>query len=157
MTLPERDETVEGLFPELSPGNYSITSPMTEQYNCIAWAAGDTKRPWWPQEPFYWPPGVLRAETRRAFQDAFQSLGYYQVATSDASEEGLEKIALFEQNGRPCHAARQLPDGRWSSKLGDLFDIAHRLHDLAGEHYGTVVLILQRPRRSGVPDPGHGG
>jgi len=44
----------------------------------------------------------------------------------------------------PLHVARQLPSGRWSSKLGALQDIEHDLHDLEGTEYGSVVLVMKR-------------
>jgi hypothetical protein len=45
----------------------------------------------------------------------------------------------------PLHAARQQNNGRWISKLGEQEDIDHALHDLEGEMYGKVVLIMRRP------------
>jgi hypothetical protein len=45
----------------------------------------------------------------------------------------------------PKHAARQLPDGRWTSTLGPGEDLEHALHDLKGMVYGSVVLVLKRP------------
>jgi hypothetical protein len=45
----------------------------------------------------------------------------------------------------PKHAARQLPSGRWTSKLGPMEDIEHALHDLTGMAYGSVVLVMKRP------------
>jgi hypothetical protein len=44
----------------------------------------------------------------------------------------------------PTHAARQLPNGRWSSKLGKLEDIEHALDDICGSAYGSVVPVLKR-------------
>ena len=61
-------------------------------------------------------------------------------------EAGFEKIALFVDNrDTPRHAARQLPNGRWTSKLGELEDIEHGLHDLEGAEYGSVVAVMRRP------------
>ncbi len=39
-----------------------------------------------------------------------------------------------------------LADGRWTSKLGPMEDIEHALHDLAGMVYGSVALVMKRPR-----------
>jgi hypothetical protein len=39
-------ERLEALFPRLRGTAYRITSPASEVYNCIAWAAGDTEH-WW--------------------------------------------------------------------------------------------------------------
>jgi len=75
------------LFPGLTRGGHAITSARSQNYNCIAWAAGDSQRWWWPGPPEapepYWPTGVARDETLAAFRAAFASLGY---AECDSSE-----------------------------------------------------------------------
>jgi hypothetical protein len=48
-------------------------------------------------------------------------------------------------DGVPTHAARHLPDGQWTSKLGRWEDIEHRLPHLEGETDGAVVKIMKRP------------
>jgi len=61
-------------------------------------------------------------------------------------EVGFEKVALFaDAQGLPLHAARQLSDGRWTSKLGEQEDIEHALRDLEGVAYGNVALVMKRP------------
>lgn len=58
---------------------------------------------------------------------------------------GFQKVAFFVgANGVPTHAARQLPSGLWTSKLGEWEDIEHTLHALEGDIYGTVALLLKR-------------
>lgn len=59
---------------------------------------------------------------------------------------GVEKIAVFvDGQGKPTHAARQLSNGEWTSKLGKSFDISHGTPDgVAGRAYGTVSLFLSR-------------
>jgi hypothetical protein len=49
---------LEGAFPNLAADGYTVASPKTQAYNCVAWAAGDVSR-WW--EPgIYWPgPTVI--------------------------------------------------------------------------------------------------
>ena len=79
-----------------------------------------------------------------AFRDAFGTLDYV-VCDDDQLEPGYEKIALFALAGVPKHAAKQLPTGRWISKLGPSEDIEHGLHDLTGMVYGAVVLLMKRP------------
>jgi hypothetical protein len=60
-------------------------------------------------------------------------------------EVGFEKIALYAtSDGEPTHAARQLRNGKWTSKLGRWQDIEHELEGLVGEMYGTVKQILKR-------------
>ena len=132
-------------FPLLGPDNHEVTSPETPRYNCIAWAAGDERRWWWPDPDgvAYWPVAAPREETIGAFAAAYGTLGYSPCA--DASiEPGHEKIAVYALGGPPTHAARQLSDGRWSSKLGSSVDIAHSLEALNGPLYGAAGLFLRR-------------
>jgi hypothetical protein len=132
------------LFPRLSPENHKITSPETTDYNCIAWSAGDTKRWWWPGA--YWPItppekdygiGVLEA--------AFKSLGYDDCGLDTSLQPGFEKVALYGNTFLFTHAAKQLPNGKWTSKLGAFVDIEHDTpDDVAGSDYGEVVQIMKR-------------
>ena len=141
---------IERLFPGLRGSEYEVKSPQNDVYNCIAWAAGpaNTNLWWWPfgdPEKTYWPESVPRQETREAFRQLFESLGY--AACDHAEVElGYEKVALFADDaGFPLHAARQLASGRWTSKLGALEDIEHALQDLVGTEYGSVVFVMKRP------------
>jgi hypothetical protein len=140
---------LENLFPGLRGTAYTVTSPPTDVYNCIAWAAGRTDDWWWPisyqGRNVYWPPGVPRLETLTAMRDVFATLGF--VVCPDAQQEvGYEKLALFvDAQDIPTHAARQLPSGRWTSKLGQGDDIEHDLYALEGTVYGKVVLVMKRP------------
>lgn len=148
---------LESLFPGLARGGYRITSPRDADYNCIAWAAGVTHAWWWPGRDArkeYWPPGVARERTLDAFVAAFASLGYT-VCDGERPEAGYEKIALFaDADGRPTHAARQLPGGRWTSKLGIAEDIEHGLHDLEGAIYGAAALVMKRAAPQAATEQG---
>lgn len=135
---------LEHHLPQLCGRTYSLTSPKSKGYNCIAWAAGDNGRWWWPSPVGYWPVGNV-AETIEAFVEAFGTLGY-QPCTSASLELGYDKVALYADGSRPTHMARQLPDGRWTSKCGRLEDITHSLADLEGGSYGTVTLMMRRTR-----------
>jgi hypothetical protein len=139
------DPRLEDVFPGLRGQRYQITSPRDHRYNCIALAAGDDRNWWWPDVAGEdaWPAGVARIETVDAFRDAFATLGYV-VCDDDQLEAGYEKVALFALAGVPKHAARQLPSGRWISKLGPSEDIEHALHDLTGTMYGAMVLVMKR-------------
>jgi len=76
----------------------------------------------------------------------------YATCDSHAVESAFEKVAIFvDAGGEPTHAARQLPSGRWTSKLGTLEDIEHDLHALEDSRYGSVALIMKRPRRKTAP------
>jgi hypothetical protein len=139
-------------FPILEKDGFDETSPASAKYNCIAWAAGQETDWWWPyQHPdYYWPEGQPHEVTLRAFILVFESLGYQQCENGDL-EADFEKIAIYALNGKPTHAARQLRDGRWTSKLGRDIDISHTPSGLEGPAYGQVAVYLKRPRGQSVP------
>jgi len=133
----------------LNSSNHVITSAWTGTYNCIAWAAGRNDQWWEPVKPYYWPPNVPREYTLSAYAKAFEAIGYHKCANGNL-EEGFEKIAIFaaREDGRfvPTHAARQLPDGRWASKLGKSEDIEHSpLSAVNCPEYGRAVRFMRRP------------
>jgi hypothetical protein len=150
----DRVTDFESLFPKLRGSGYRVTSPSDAVYNCLAWAAGAADRWWWPGEDAeFWPMGVDRAETLLAFQAAFASSGYV-VCVDDAIEANFERVALFaDEHGVPRHASRQLRSGRWTSKIGELEDIEHALRDLEGAEYGSVIVIMKRPRSVSKASP----
>jgi len=84
-----------------------------------------------------------------AFIAAYGTLGYVECADG-SFEPGFEKVALYARNvpgigWEPTHAARQLSDGCWTSKLGEFEDIEHFGVDaIADGSYGTVVCYLRR-------------
>jgi hypothetical protein len=137
-------------FLNLTGGNHVEKSPVANRYNCIGWAASSDRRWWWPTGKGYWPPTVPREETMDAFILAYGTQGY--IACNDGSlEAGFEKVIIYaisRPNGTldPQHAARQLPDGRWTSKMGPCEDIEHDTPEvLAGPYYGDPVRYLRRP------------
>lgn len=131
-------------FPKLVPGQVNVTSPVDPKYNCIAWAAGESRRWWWPSATTYWPKGVPRVATVDAFLQAYGTLGFVPTIQSDF-EDGKDRIALFTLAGVPTHAARQLANGRWTSKCGANVDMEHDLTDLDGPTYGSATHFLERP------------
>jgi len=84
-----------------------------------------------------------------AFIRAYGTLGY--VACTDGElEDGFQKIAIYAEfiGGipTPTHAAIQLDDGRWASKIGDFEDIEHlTVEDLTCPSYGSPALYMRRP------------
>lgn len=150
-------EVIERLFPRLRDSGYRTTSSRDPVYNCIAWSVGVTDAWWWPADPAYsyWPEEIPREQTLAAFRQLYRLLGYDECVAEEL-EPGLDKVALFCNGlGQPTHAARQLANGRWTSKLGESEDIEHDLHDLEGDIYGVVVLLLSRAA-SGNPSLGGG-
>lgn len=82
-----------------------------------------------------------------AFVQAFATVGY--VLCDDGElEPNTEKVVIYaDADGLPTHAARQLPFGLWTSKLGQLEDISHHtLDSISGTLYGTPRQFLQRQK-----------
>jgi len=134
-------------FPLLVTGTFHQASPATSAYNCIAWAAGVDTIWWWPHVDAFWPLGVPYEESVDAFEKAFATLGYTRCADG-VLETDFEKIAIYADfAGAPKHAARQLRDGRWTSKLGQDIDIVHtEPRVLNGPTYGYVARFMRRRR-----------
>ena len=144
----------------MNGSEFIITSPESPNYNCIAWAANEDIRWWWP-DPFgiyFWPRSIERRVTVDCFIDAYRTLGY-EPCNNEVAEKGFDKVALYVQSdGSPTHASRQLPNGMWTSKLGRWFDIKHpfvtqweRIVCMPGNlsldlrKYGRVEAFLKRP------------
>jgi len=136
----------ERCWPNLVAEGYSVVSEETWQYNCIAFAA-DIQGEWWWPDPHgdaRWPDGVQREERLQCFAEAYGTIGY-QICEHGNLESGYEKIAIYTLNGIPTHAAKQLPDGRWKSKLGAWEDIEHETLRAVEEYiYGEATLYLKR-------------
>jgi len=126
--------------------SFQLTSWPTEQYNCIAWAAEDQGRWWWPDidGESFWPQGIERNETILDFITAFRTLGYETCESHDL-EIGYEKVAIFAIGDRVKHMGRQLSSGAWTSKLGPWWDVGHdSVDEIEAPHYGRRVQILKR-------------
>jgi len=132
-------------FPKLGDANHKITSEQTIEYNCIAWAAGESKRWWDIAAGYYWPEGMEKSNKATALIEVFRQLGYTETGEPNY-EQGFEKVAIYAAFGEFTHVARQLKNGKWTSKLGDLEDIEHCTLDvLEGSVYGTLLVVLKRP------------
>jgi hypothetical protein len=134
------------VFSGLEATPYKITSPVTRSYNCIAFAAEDDTRWWWPADDTYWPSNVPKEETLESFIKAFEMLGYAPCENGEL-EPNYKKVAIYtDKQNTPTHMARQLPSGSWVSKCGGLEDIEHVLEGLEGDNeYGKVTQFLKKP------------
>lgn len=130
-------------FPKLNLDPNDPLSPATTDYNCIAYAAGDTEN-WWDNLR-YWPPNVPRDWLIEGLRRAFQTRGY-EPCDDGALESGYEKVVFYtEPSGKPTHGARQLSDGRWTSKCGRQEDIVHSTPECLGSGaYGDPVAFMKR-------------
>ena len=129
-------------FPKLTTSNSAKTSPIDENYNCIAWAAEDDTRWWWPNGG-YWPSSAPNVATDASFKIAYATLGYA-ISENGDYESGIQKIAVYLLNDVPTHASRQLSPRLWTSKLGSGFDISHEFDALNGPFYGEPEFFMAR-------------
>lgn len=134
-----------------------VTSVETDDYNCAAWALGDDQRQVWPLPPgaptnrtYHWPPSARREETVDAAIEGLAEYGFEECPHATL-EEGYAKVAIYATAaGKLTHFARQLANGVWTSKLGDLEDIVHAtLADVECTDYGQVRAYVRMPRSSG--------
>lgn len=144
---------MEKRFERLRPTDYEGKSDPDWDYNCIAWAMGRDDKHFWPSEigGSTWPKGLPReepgAETLANFIRAFRRIQYKVSNKKDYSlERGIEKVAIYVKSQQnPTHAARQLPSGIWTSKIGEEEDIEHISPAvLEGAFYGTVAVVMFR-------------
>jgi hypothetical protein len=139
-------------FPRINKKNHTVESDRDGNYNCIAYAAGSTTIKWWPvfAKDAFWPPGIPYSETLDAFTRAFGTLGYAECQDG-AYVEGVEKIAIYTtdgtRGGTPTHAARQVSQATWASKLGGSYDIHHKERAVSGGLYGDIAVFMQRARK----------
>jgi hypothetical protein len=137
-------EIFKNKFPKSNDSNIKITSPITDNYNCISWACGSNSIRIWPNlRYFQWPEEIPNTEHIDSFVKLFELIGY-KICKNGILENGYEKICLYEKDGVPQHAARQLHSGLWTSKLGPSYDIEHEERALCGGDYGDISIHMKR-------------
>lgn len=133
-------------FPNSISDPFIITSPQTTHYNCIAWAFGDDTKWYWPNNNNYWPLEIPNEEKIENFMLLFKSIGY-EVCSDGELEQDYLKIAIYEsKEGKPTHAARQLANGMWTSKLGQNYDVTHTLFAMENGAYGNAKVFMKKIR-----------
>jgi hypothetical protein len=136
--------------PQLTEKNCRKIADSDSRYNCLAFAAGDTDHVWDPgiDQGYYWPPTAPQEGTIRAWVEALRCVGFggYDGRAADLTPT-LVKVVIFGRAFQATHAARQLKDGRWASKLGDWEAMEHDTPELLeGPSYGTIQIFMSRPR-----------
>ncbi len=151
MTEPVR--AVEDRFPKLVTDGYGLTSPPTDQYNCVAWVARDVGQWWAPGVDGYHWPLVSHDDSLANFIELFRSLGFDECIDRSL-EPGIEKIAVYGSGDEFEHVAFQRTDGTWSSKLGELGDIRHdRVDSIVGAGFFEYSMVVTYMRRTREPHP----
>lgn len=145
---------IQADFPKLKPGEWEQSSDPDDAYNCIAFAVYDNRQFWDPDmigvRGYYWPPGIPRDFTVPTLVRLYELHGFITCNSADL-EVGYEKVAIYGIDNEGTHAARQLEDGGWISKLGPDEDIEHNdLEGLESDLYGRVKVFMRRPRLEAV-------
>ena len=84
----------------------------------------------------------------QTFVSLFEAHGY-EVTDNPGLENGVEKLVLYVRDNEFQHVARQLPNGRWKSKIGAQEDIEHDLDDLENDipfSYGKASIFMKRQK-----------
>lgn len=154
-SIQEIKDRITSIFPTLAKdNNFEITSKQTSKYNCIAWAYFIENRWMWPNTgnyPFldgvhYWPSDEITDCDVKNFIKAFELKGY-ECCDDGNHEEGYRKIALYvgTDTTECTHAARELKNGFWTSKLGQIEDIQHGTpYTIEGDAYGKVYCFMKK-------------
>lgn len=142
--------TLKRLFPNsaLDVTSIKVTSPIDGVYNCAAWVVGITHG-WvqpldYPGKYVIWPV-AKEGSSVNAYGKMFAYYGFVDCDDGEL-EIGFEKIVIYGNAGAIfTHVAKQLPDGRWTSKLGGQSDVTHRTPEtLAGSEYGQPLKYMRR-------------
>jgi hypothetical protein len=143
---------LEAVFRNLLTVGYVPKSDASESYNCVAYAAGDEHRIWVGYRcAGYWPPGAKEGRDISALVDAFEKIGYSACGMDDSLDPDSDKVVLYWDSRDWTHVARQWPDGRWTSKIGDYEDIIHNSPYAVvgpGRDYGSIYGYMKRPKPS---------
>lgn len=144
MDTSDWENKIVKAFPNLNNEDFKIVEPDTGQFNCIAFAAGDSNKWWWPDGINYWPDWAPLENSIESLQKAFAGLGFERCENADI-EDGFQKIALYETVGVMKHAAVLMPNGHWRSKMGQGPVIEHNSPDsLANGIYGCPTVFMKR-------------
>lgn len=141
---------------------FELTSCPDTNYNCVAWANGDTTRFWSPtpdglRSGNYWPEDLPALCSVKVFKDLFARDGFVECAPEELPD-GVEAIAIYvSEGGQPEHVARRKADGTWMSKMGDEADIEHQTVGCLDCNVWTFAVMLrkasatERVERQGKP------
>jgi len=131
-------------FPYSEVDPFIKTSEPSFAYNCIAWSVDDDSKWWWPHKDAYWPDDIKKEETIEAFIDLYSSMGYELCDYPDYDDNYVKLVLFADEEGNPTHAARQLSNGKWTSKLGPSEDVEHSLKSVSDGEYGKPVVYFKR-------------
>jgi hypothetical protein len=114
------------------------------EYNCISHTLNINNDISWPfDNNNYWP--VSRDLTKESFDKFYEFHGFEKMNLLDFSyEPKYIKVALYTNKGIPTHAAIQVDEFFWESKIGELGIIKHDLFEIEDNVYGEVTQIYRK-------------
>lgn len=139
-------------YPRIKLGvNFIPKSPICDEYNCIAWSLDIDYMSVGHENltGIYWPDNISKIPNINNYKRMYNSYGFIDASTSDL-EEGFKKVAIYVRGTNPktgivVHAAKQIDDIWWSSKMGDNIDGIHHLDAIQGILYGYPRFFMKKP------------
>ena len=133
-------------FKKLMGEDFSIIFPQDRRgVNCHGHAIGVNKWVCPSINPVgWWPSGVDRDYSVSGWGNMLSHYGWRSVDSSRV-ERGWEKLAVFTTNHVVSHSCKQLPNGRWESKLGESVILSnHTLEGISDGPYGVPAGFFRR-------------
>ena len=146
------DEFYHFGFPNSERDKFKHHSEETTEYNCIAfaleiqdkWIDPETQDPLDGTKP-WWPDKIPRDRTLSTFIKLFELYGFQKCLDKNL-EEDYVRIAIFVRGDKVAHAARQIGNGMWVSKLGNGVDCIHSLSAIHNGMYGVVRQFMKKKK-----------
>lgn len=144
-------EYYKKLFPLLNDYEL-INNSESDNYNCISHTLGIKDKWSWSYDKneiyeydydHYWP---VRCElTKESFDDFYEYHGFEKIKLLDFSyNPKYTKVVLYTNNGVPTHAAIQINEFFWESKIGMFGILRHDLFEIENDVYGEVTQIYRK-------------
>lgn len=138
------DYLKSSFFPNSEKEPILIQSPETSTYNCVAWVLGKMDAWYEPDLDYDWIAGLPMENDLATMQKFFEYFAFEGCEKPSLSDFSEEIIALFAKDGIFTHVAKRLENGRWTSKMGNSYDVEHSLTSISDGLYGEVVLYMRK-------------
>lgn len=142
---PPEKRHFERFFPGAKDKRLPIKDDPNDEYNCIGYAVNERAN--------LDPRGTADAQRRFLIDRGFDP-------SNDAKHvKGKYKVAVYgkrrpDGSYEPTHAAKEVGEGVWRSKLGKGPLVEHNdLDDISGEQYGYPMWYFEKPENELNPDP----